>query len=177
MGLAQEEHAEARLSDPPSDGLWELAAEQQLVPEELAPFLQLADFQLLKQGVRVDADAHRGDLEGAFEQLVPDDDVPVKSAEAVRRRSDPVVVVGGAAVMDFSVGHDPTDPDDKYGPIFSGHAGFPVAGCQFGIPLRQLFGMEESDLLGQARFDMRIVILHEVFGAYHGGIDLPDGLF
>ena len=108
VGFAQQEHAQAGLADTAADGLGQFSVQQEPMEIECF-FVQLAAFcQLAVQGLRIHADTHTGDLEGAFQHRIPQQDIAVEG---------PVVVVRGAAVVGLSVGEFVTDTLYKNGPI------------------------------------------------------------
>ena len=93
-----------RLADAAAHRLRQLAGEEHAVEGQLHGAPEPADLELPQQRRRIDANAHRGNLEGPLEHRVPEQDVAVESAAAVAVRRGPVVVVGGAAVVRLAVG-------------------------------------------------------------------------
>ena len=115
MSLPEKVHAQAGLADTAADGAGEFPGEEAAVEIEVRlPFLS-SFLQLPAHGLGIDPDAHRGNLEGALQDGVPQEDVAIQAGETVAVRGAPVVVVRGAAVMDASVRQLSADADDENG--------------------------------------------------------------
>ena len=69
-------------------------------------------FKLPFQGFGIHPDAHRRKLESSVKNRVPDEDVAVEAWTSFSR-GDPIVVVGGTAVVRLAVAQRRADPDDE----------------------------------------------------------------
>lgn len=115
VGFAKEEHAEAALSDTSADGEGQAVFKQRLVEFQFLSFGATREIELARQSFLIHPDAHRGELEGTLQHLVPQDDIAIEAIEAVGVHAAPVVIVRGAPVVLLAVGQLPTDADDEDG--------------------------------------------------------------
>ena len=104
---------------------------------------------MAKQRRRIDTDAHRGEFQRGVEHGVPDQDVTVEAAEAVRCGSGPIVVVGGAAIVTRAVGEGAADA-------------------------AKFLGVHKGDLAGQRGRDVWEGAVRHGLGGQQGAVDAAD---
>ena len=175
MGCSEHVHAQTGLTDAAAEGLREFASQQGFVERELSAFHAPADFQLTQQGFGVNANAHRGQFVGGFQNRVPDDDVAVESDSAVGTRGRPVVVVRSAAVVNRAVRQSAADADDENRPVFLAVFRLTLFGRQGRILFVHLFGCNKRNLFRQKRRNNRELGADRLFACDDAGVNLLDG--
>ena len=138
---------------------------------ERATRLLSAFAQLPFQGFAIDADAHRREFESATEHVIPHQQIAVQTGQTERRGRGIVVVVGGTQIVRLTVAERTADADDEHGALLAHDGIFTLLGGERGIKLAQRFGVDEGNLFGQLRLQLRETLAHQIFGALHGGID------
>ena len=177
MGAPQVEHAQPRLSDTAADRERQTPFEQHPVELHLAPLGTSADRQLPFERLAVHADTHARQLEGVFENRVPDDDVAVEPLESPFGRSAPVVVVRGASVVTLAVRQLAADADEEQRAVFPCGGLLALLGRERGKLPQQLFGLDERDPFGQNGRDVRVEFVDLLFDGFHRLVDRFDDPF
>src|ERR1017187_6686968 len=112
---------------------------------------------------------------------VPDQDVAVESMHGAAFGrvgfGDPIVVIGGAHFVGIAIGESPSDTDNKDSGILLQDGGFALFAGEIGIEIEDLFGVQESELLGEVGI-ARVLELGEQFldVLFGAGEDLPDAI-
>src|ERR1039458_9076228 len=110
---------------------------------------------------------------------VPDQDVAVESMHGAAFGrvgfGDPIVVIGGAHFVGIAIGESPSDTDNKDSGILLQDGGFALFAGEIGIEVEDLFGVQESELLGEVGI-ARVLELGEQFldVLFGAGENLPD---
>ena len=102
---------------------------------------------------------HRRNLVGRLQHGVPEDNIAVEPLEARIVGRGPVVVVGRTTVVRLAVRELTPDTDNKDRPILLRHTVLTLLGGQGRVFPGQLFGVEEGNLLGQNRRNVRIAFV------------------
>ena len=168
MSFAQEEHADTRLANTAADRVRQLAVQHSLLERKLRAVLAAGLHELFREGLLVDADAHRGQLKRDVEHGVVDDDVGIQR---------PVVVVGRAAVMRLAVRELVTDLHEADGTLFPGDPVLALLGIAVRIHGLELAGRDEEDVMRQQLFNIVITDRHVLFRLAEHAVDvLHDSL-
>lgn len=100
MRLAEIEHAKARLSNTATDAQRERALYEATMEVEFEAVLLAALLELVQKGFLVHSDAHRTELYGAVEHIVPHEEVAIQSEiSAIGGKRRIVVVVGRSHIV------------------------------------------------------------------------------
>ena len=167
VGHAHHQHAQAALADAAADGQGQLAIQQHAVEGQRAARLAAGQAQLAVQRFGVHADAHAGDLEGAAQHVVPEQDVAVER---------PVVVVGGAAVVGLAGSQPAADLHDQRGAVLPQERVLPVPGLgQVGVHVLQLLGGDAGHVPVQLDVDAGEFPAQAVGDVHHAVHDLLSG--
>ena len=94
-----------------------------------------------------------------MQHVVPEDDIPVQAVEAVGVDAAPVVIVRGASVVLLAVGQFAADTDDEDCAELLGCLRLAFARADAGIHAEQFLGVDERDVVGQGRRDVRIIVI------------------
>src|ERR1039457_3222500 len=113
--------------------------------------------------------------------VVPNQNVAVESVHAAALWrvgfGDSIVVIGGAHFMGIAIGQSPSDTDNKDCGILLQDGGLALFAGELGIEIEDLFGVQESELLGEVGI-ARVLELGEQFldVLFGAGEDLPDAI-
>lgn len=171
VDFPKKKHAQPGLSDSSADAERQFSVEQSSMKEQLPPVGCSRHIQLPFQGGLVDADSHRGDLDGPPQLRIPDNDVSIKPGSPLGG-GRPIVVVGRPSVMRFSVLKGSSDADDKNRSVLFADGVFSLPGRQVRIARFELRGMDEGDLVGQDWLEFGVMPAQEVLGLLENFIDL-----
>ena len=138
---------------------------------QVKALLAAACLELGNEAFFAHAYAHRRQLERYLKHAVPKDEVAIEPTESVFVLRNPIVVVGGTAVVRFAVTHRVAYAYDEHSAIFLGYIGFAFFCGAIGIHLQQLLAVNKHEFFGQARSDVREVFVDFPFGFAHGTID------
>ena len=144
---------------------------------EIAFGLLPAYFELPRQRRLVHANPHARHLESVSEHRIPQQQVAVQPVVTLFVRRTPVVVIRGAAVMRLAVRKGRADPDHEYGAVSPYDLVLALFRFFAGIQVEQLLRMDEMDLLGQRRNQLRELDVQFVFGHFDRLVDTAHRLF
>jgi len=175
VSTLEHELAETTLSNSPTDSLWQSSVQQHAVPDELLAFGALAQLQLLLQGLRVDTNTHRRQLEGHFQKWVPDEKITVHTKSSVGTGGDPVIIIGSTTVVtEFAVLFLSADSHEEDSTVFLADDIFTLLRGGIGVLLQHLVGRDEGDFLGEE--DLHSVLFADkLVGVIDGLVDISDG--
>ena len=89
----------------------------------------------------------------------------------VGRSRRPIVVVSSTAVVLLAIRQASADANHKYRTHLLADGILALLRREGGVALQQLLGMNEVNLLGQERLQLRVGLAHQVFRTANGSID------
>ncbi len=179
MGLSEQEHVSPGLTNATTDAEGEFIVHDCLVVRQREEMELVGNLQLFLERFGVHPDAHRCQLVASLCHRVPDKNIPIEamhgSAVPGHRLGDPVIVIGRSHFVRVAVLEYPADPVDKDRRVFLQDLCLPLLAQQVGIPLKDLFGMEECEVLWQVRIPICLQLREERLHMGLGPLeDRPD---
>jgi len=167
VGLVEVEKAEPGLADAAADRVGQRGVEDPAVEVEMGALGHAGLVELGAHGDFIDADAHGGDLEGAVQGRVIEQDVAIEL---------PVVIVGGAAVVRLAVGQPIADLEDENGLVAPADGILARFRRQVRIEVEELLRCDEGDIVRQLALKRRVIADQVVLDPAQAGEDLAhDG--
>ena len=152
-----------------------------LVIRHLHKMKLIGNLELYFERFCVDANPHTRQLVPSFCDGIPDEDVPINAVSVSsgfsRSVGHPVVIIGCPQFVRVAVLERPADAVNKNGRILLNNRGFALLTRQVGVLGENIFGVNESEFIGQIRIPAVIKLRKQFLDLGFGALDdLPDFL-